>query len=278
MPALVIRHANRMCAGSRRLDEPAGDRDSRPAIGKDDESTRSRGSWCHARTGSSRPLTPHGPLHDDPEGSQSARPRFPASSSAGSARLPTVNRRPVLLAGPKALVEALHDDRRSGPKYRDLGVRAPLAVDDPTHVSGLAVGAVADDPRTEYMLGTELRVAAELLASVSVDSAAPNDIGATPSETAKIDEARIGYGWAVREAFAAYTSSVLRPRALVVRHRPERDEDNTWATWTGAICGVRGGGPAHWTAGAPLAGWRPTAVASLADASMDASVIYELRD
>lgn len=31
----------------------------------------------------------------------------------------------------KGLLDALHDDRRSGPKYADLGAPAPLSNDDP---------------------------------------------------------------------------------------------------------------------------------------------------
>lgn len=44
-----------------------------------------------------------------------------------------------------------------------------------------------------------------------------------------------------------------------------------------AICGVLGGaGLPHWADGAPLAGWRPTAVASIADTTINSPVRYEL--
>jgi hypothetical protein len=39
----------------------------------------------------------------------------------------------------KALLDALHDDRKSGPFHADLGADAPLADDTPEHVCGLAV-------------------------------------------------------------------------------------------------------------------------------------------
>ena len=51
-----------------------------------------------------------------------------------------------------------------------------------------------------------------------------------------------------------------------------------WApTWMAAICGVTmGAGVPHWADRAPLAGWRPTAVASIADTTINSPVRYEL--
>jgi hypothetical protein len=49
---------------------------------------------------------------------------------------------------------------------------------------------------------------------------------------------------------------------VVIRHWPQRDADNTWRTWIIAICGAAHGGHDHWATGAPLVGWRPTAIAS----------------
>jgi hypothetical protein len=178
----------------------------------------------------------------------------------------------------KGLLDALHDDRRSGPKYRHLGARPPLEDDDPDHVSGLAVEVVPGDLRTDYQLGGSLSIAGELIAEVPIAAEAPNDIAGTPGEKARIAADRLLYGRAVREAFASCrVTDDRQPTALVVRHRPQRDEDNTWNTWVGAVCGVRVSRGEHWTAGAPLTGWVPTAVASLADTSLPEPITYELR-
>ena len=178
----------------------------------------------------------------------------------------------------KGLLDALHDDRKSGPRYRDLPGRAPLVDDHPEHVCGLAVEVTPGEPRTEYLIGPELVVAGPLLASVPVEAAAPNDIVGTPDEKAKIAHGRAVFAAAVKRGFTSYTD--LRdhgPTTLVIRHRPQRDEDNTWATWLAAVCGARGQGPAHWAHGAPLAGWAPMAVASVADAGLETPVVYEFR-
>jgi len=73
-------------------------------------------------------------------------------------------------AGPvgrdKGLLDALLDNRRSGPFYRDLGVSPPLVDDDPAHVGVLAVGVTPGHPRTRYLIGTEFRIDGQLVASV----------------------------------------------------------------------------------------------------------------
>jgi hypothetical protein len=177
----------------------------------------------------------------------------------------------------KGLLDALHDNRCHGPFYRDLGVQPPLADDDPAHVSVLAVEVGAGDPRTEYLIGTGLRVDGQLLAAVPIERAAPNDIAGTPGEATRIDAARRQYRAAVSEAFGLQIGlAAACPGAVVVRHWPQRDPDNTWRTWTTAICGAPRGGNDHWAAGAPLNGWRPTAVASVADTSINTPVVYEL--
>ena len=117
----------------------------------------------------------------------------------------------------------------------------------------------------------------ELIARVEVARAAPNDVVGTASEKAKIVNERNAYGEAVRDAFSGRKlPGDSGFAALVVRHRPQRDEDNTWATWMGALCGVRGDSELHWTAGAPLSGWAPQSVASVADDTLVAPVVYEL--
>jgi hypothetical protein len=177
----------------------------------------------------------------------------------------------------KGLLDALHDDRRSGPQYQDLPGRAPLVDDHPSHVRALAVEIAAGEPQTEYLIGAELAIAGELIASVPVEAPAPNDIVGTPDEKAKIATGRAAFAAAVQRAFANPRSLLhRRPAALVVRHRPQRDEDNTWATWIAAVCGPGRQGPTHWAYGAPLAGWVPTAVASTADPTLETPVLYEV--
>jgi hypothetical protein len=156
-------------------------------------------------------------------------------------------------------------------------VAAPLVDDHPGHVSGLAVEVIAGPPRTDYLLGDTLEIQGQRLAAVPVAIAAPNDIVATAPEKRTIAEARIGFGRAVRAAFAALGPLPPHtPAALVVRHRAQRDEDNTWATWIAAVCGARGQGADHWAAPSPLAGWAPTAVASVTDERLTTPVVYEL--
>jgi hypothetical protein len=177
----------------------------------------------------------------------------------------------------KGLLDALHDNRRHGPFYRDLGVSPLLADDSPAYVTALAVEVSPGHPRTQYLIGTELRVDDQMLASVPVVLAAPNDIAGTPGETARINASRRQYGAAVREAFAHREALLAaRPSAVVIRHWPQRDADNTWRTWIAALCGADRVGQDHWTSGAPLAGWRPAAVASIADTRISAPVLYEL--
>ncbi len=80
----------------------------------------------------------------------------------------------------------------------------------------------------------------------------------------------------IRRLQTRWRNLILVHLALVVRHQPQRDEDNTWATWIAAICGVRTQGVSHWSRGAPLAGWSPIAVASIAEPRLHCPVVYEL--
>src|SRR5205807_17696 len=48
----------------------------------------------------------------------------------------------------KGLLDALHDNRRFGPFYCDLGVSPPLVDDDPAHVELLAIEVARGQPRT----------------------------------------------------------------------------------------------------------------------------------
>ncbi len=101
----------------------------------------------------------------------------------------------------KTFRDALHDDRRSGPRYTDLSVPAPLAGDHSSCVRGLAIEVRAGEPQTEYQIGTTITAAGQRRASVPVWRAAQNDIAATDAEQARISAARAAFGHAVREAF-----------------------------------------------------------------------------
>lgn len=184
-------------------------------------------------------------------------------------------------AGPlgraKGLLDALHDDRKTGPWYRDMGGRGPLIDDHPLHVRGLAVEVRAGEPRTDSLLGSNLQVAGELLASAPVSEQAPNDIAGTAGEKSKIAMGRAAFAAAVKRSLAPLKGLTDKtPAALVIRHRPQRDEDNTWATWIAAVCGARDQRETHWAYGAPLAGWAPTAIASVADRELESPVVIEL--
>lgn len=178
----------------------------------------------------------------------------------------------------KAFLDSLHDDRKSGPKYGGFRVPAPLPDDTPQHVRGLALEVRPGPPQTRYLIGDHLRATGQLLVTVPVHCAAPNDIAGTPGERARIAAARRAFGAAARAAFAQHSlPDMAEISAVVVRHHAQRDEDNTWHTWMAAICGVspRTSVP-HWADRAPLAGWRPTAIASIADTTINSPVRYEL--
>jgi hypothetical protein len=123
-----------------------------------------------------------------------------------------------------------------------------------------------------------LCVAGQLLAEVPVRCAAPNDIAGISGERLRTAAARLAFGQAVRIAFTRHTlPRVPEVGAVAVRHHPQRDEDNTWHTWITAICGASSSpGARHWADGAPLAGWRPTAITSIADTTINSPVRYEL--
>jgi hypothetical protein len=129
---------------------------------------------------------------------------------------------------------------------------------------------------TQYLLGETLTIAGDLLAAIPVDVAAPNDVAGTQGERDRIAIDCRAFGAAVRDAFAANGGFAVQPSALVIRHRPQRDEDNTWVTWTAAICGTQPHRDGSWSSDAPLSGWRPTAIASIADPTLATAVEYEL--
>jgi hypothetical protein len=175
-------------------------------------------------------------------------------------------------------MDALHDDRKAPPHYRSLNCRAPLPDDDPRFVQGLAVEITTGDPTVEYKLGPHLQINGELIAAIDVDVEAPNDIVSSRRERTKIVQAREQYGRALAHAWRqqATTTSSASLGALVIRHRPGRDEDNTWETWVGALLGTSNWCTTSWGGPGPLPGWRPRAIASLTDAALDCAVRYEL--
>lgn len=155
---------------------------------------------------------------------------------------------------------------------------SPLPDDNPGHVGGLAVEVRPGNPETRYLIGARLRVAGQLLVEVPVECEAPNDIAGTAAEQTRITAGRLAFGAAVRAAFTQHSPpSAAEFSAVVVRHHPQRDEDNTWQTWITAICGTASSrANTHWADQAPLAGWRPTAITSIADTTIDTPVRYEL--
>ena len=183
-------------------------------------------------------------------------------------------------AGPKdrakGLMDALHDDRRKGPKYRDLGAVAPLPDDDPDHVVGLAVEVVGgSEDAVTYRLGASLEVAGELHCSpIDVAIAAPNDI----DESARLAAPRREFAEAVARAVATTGVSAVPPAdgCLVIRHHPQRDEDNTWATWIAGLVGRSAWSRPAWPNGSPFQPWAPLAIASVAEPSLPCPVRYEI--
>ncbi|MCC7140230.1 MAG: hypothetical protein IT460_17555 [Planctomycetes bacterium] len=176
----------------------------------------------------------------------------------------------------KGLMDALHDDRRNGPKYRDLGAVPPLPDDHGEYVHGLAVEVQAGaSDSVEYRLGPSLQVAGKHLFVLDVSVPAPNDI----AESAALVAPRRAFVEDLvrrcdRRAAAACAS---KARAVVVRHRPQRDEDNTWATWISALTGGSVWSREAWgPEGSPLAGWSPMAIASVADPTLPCEVRYEV--
>jgi hypothetical protein len=178
----------------------------------------------------------------------------------------------------KPLLDALHDDRRTGPKYADLGWPPPLRGDSPPNVRGLAVEVRAGEPdRVEYRLGSDLVIKGEpVVGAFDVDVDCPNDIGTDSAHNARLRGQRVEFARAVAAEWASLAREVPPDGvAVVIRHRPGRDEDNTWEGWLGALTGASWARDL-WPDGAPLAGRRLAAVASVSDPALDAAVRYEL--
>lgn len=180
----------------------------------------------------------------------------------------------------KALLDALHDDCRSGPWYREFGVAAPLPGDDPHLVAGLAIEVrhVGSKERVTYSAGQTLRVRGTPLATIDVPVAAPNDIAGDKRESAKIALARTAFVEAVADAWrrAGHRPLEVDRLGLVVRHRPSRDEDNTWATWISALKASSTWSVDAWGGIRPLGAGRIGSIASVSDPSLPCQVRYEI--
>ena len=203
-------------------------------------------------------------------------PQVPGRTFFGQIRGPASPR-----SRAKTLLDALHDGRDLGPKYAGLGAMAPLPDDDPRYVHGLAVEVqAAGDSGVEYRLGPSLQVVGRLLMEpIEVHVPAPNDIPADSAEKIRIDAARALFLTDLVRGIdrKAATACASKATCLLIRHRPQRDEDNTWATWASALTGGGVWSRALWPSpGSPFAGWSPMAMASLADPGLPCEVRYEV--
>lgn len=186
----------------------------------------------------------------------------------------------VLPAGPmdraKGVMDALHDQRRSGPKYVELAVQPPLPDDGNRYISGLAVEVrPGSHNQTTYLLGQSLLANGSLIAGWNVERDAPNDIWADSREKERTAIARAAFARAVAANCPRDLPLVPRDAFLIVRHVPTRDEDNTWRTWLGALGGASWSRDA-WGLNNPLASWRPRSMASLVEPALGSPVRYEV--
>lgn len=185
----------------------------------------------------------------------------------------------ALPAGPidraKPLLDALHDNRHRGPFYRELDTIAPLPDDDARHVSGLAVEVTSSSrPSVQYTLASRLSISGRCLGKAAVDVVAPNDVPGSRAEHSGVVKARQAYASAVRDATEGMIIS--NPCVLVIRHKPGRDEDNTWRTWVGSLLATSKWAADMWGDTRPFRDWKPMAIASLSDPGIECEVVYEI--
>jgi hypothetical protein len=176
----------------------------------------------------------------------------------------------------KALLDALHDRKHNPPSYRSAAATAPLVDDDPTHVSALAIElSPAEADTVRFTLASAVRSVGEPLANVALEAEAPNDVAASSREEAKRVVLRRGFAEALYTGWPKAGSAGLADAScLIIRHGPQRDEDNTWATWVGVL--TRGGAWLEPVVPSALAQtWRPTAIASIADPQLAGRVVFE---
>lgn len=178
------------------------------------------------------------------------------------------------LGGAKPLLDCLHDyPRRRGPKYGDLGLVPPLGGDEPDFVSGLAVEVRrGSHPHTHWLFGDRLTLAGPLVRDpVDVQTPVPNWAGADERELASQRALQTAYDDAVRVSRSA-SGNLAEPSdamALVIRHRRQRDEDNSWPGWLGGLRRALASSDPRWSR------WQPTAIASVVDNTLPCPVRYE---
>ncbi len=168
----------------------------------------------------------------------------------------------------KGLLDALHGDRSSGPRYRDFGYRRPSTTTRRHRFAALRSRFATGHP--DLITCSARNSRSKLRCSPWSQSSRSTQRHRRHSCRAREDRhGACAFARAVHAAFAC-ESNLLQcsPAALVVRHLPQRDEDNAWSTWVAAVCGVRFARPEHWAAGAPLEGWVPASIASLSDDSL----------
>jgi hypothetical protein len=196
------------------------------------------------------------------------------------ARVTTRVRRSITPELAKRLLDTLHDRKHLPPHYRDQKLVPVLADDDQRFVSGLAVELRVDQvDRVDFILADEFTAIADSLGSIEVRMPAPNDISSGGAEELRRQTARGKYAASLRDSWrdALVPPQVAKCTHLVVRHSPQRDEDNTWATWIGALrTSVAWSRLAWLPAVPPLATeWRATGVASVCDRSLRDGVRYD---
>lgn len=213
----------------------------------------------------------------------SGRPLTPCFVVARVVDLASSGRR---VGGPKdrakGLLDALHDQRQTGPFYRDFGVEAPLPDDHPPVVAGLAVEVRAgDEPAVEYRIGSRLTLAWNVVGTIDVDASfgeAPNDIR---ESSTRLTEERERFAEGVVRGWNRASGDIdpSEVRGVLIRHLPfasPRDEDNTWATWLGSLRGTSAAAKRVWGAASPLGAAEITAVGSVADGSLPCVTRFEL--
>ncbi len=203
------------------------------------------------------------------------RPALPCVVTARITLQPDGRRVPFGPKGrAKAVLDALHDQRKVGVKYEALGAVPPLPDDDPNFVRGYGLEVQSGSTTgIEYRIGSALVLQnSQLLSSLDVHASAPNDVGPQALMLAALDRFAKVLG---NEVWSPSVPVSCSPLALVIRHRPERDEDNTWMNWIAALVQPRYQRHRTWPMLYPV-GWNPPSVATIADADLTVPTRYEL--
>jgi hypothetical protein len=180
----------------------------------------------------------------------------------------------------KRLLDTLHDCKHLSPHYRDRGLVPVLVDDDQRFVTGLAVELrVGEVERVDFILAAGLNARADPLGSADAMVAAPNDISSGGAEEIRRQTARGKYVASLRDSWpqSRLPAQVAKCTHLVVRHGPQRDEDNTWATWIGALRRSVAWSRLAWLPAVPplATEWRATGIASICDRTLSGGVRYD---